>query len=54
MLANKKNELIKTYKINIDYLELRNSNNLKTSNNIKNSRIFIAYYINKVRLIDNF
>ena len=54
LLANKKNELIKTYKINIDYLELRNSSNLKISNNIKNSKIFIAYYINKVRLIDNF
>ena len=39
--------------INIDYLELRNINNLKISNTNKNSRLFIAYYLNNVRLIDN-
>ena len=41
------------YKIKIDYLELRNENNLKISSTKKNSRLFIAYYINNVRLIDN-
>ena len=49
----KKNELKKKYNIKIDYLELRNKNNLKLTNKIKNAKIFIAYYINKVRLIDN-
>ena len=34
--------------------ELRNIKNLKLTNKIKNAKIFIAYYINKVRLIDNF
>ena len=50
----KKNELKKNYDIKIDYLELRNTKNLKLTDKIKNAKIFIAYYINKVRLIDNF
>ncbi len=53
-LNSKKLELIKKYKIKIEYFELRDDSNLKLSNKIKNSKIFIAYYINKVRLIDNF
>tara|TARA_B100001093_G_scaffold494795_1_gene538596 strand:+ start:37 stop:852 length:816 start_codon:yes stop_codon:yes gene_type:complete len=48
-----KKELIKKYKIKIDYLELRNKKNLQLSNTIHNSRLFIAYYLNNVRLIDN-
>ncbi len=40
-------------KIRIDYLELRNEKNLKISNSLNKSKLFIAYYINKVRLIDN-
>jgi len=50
----KKSELKKSYDIKIDYLELRNIKNLKLTDKIKNAKIFIAYYINKVRLIDNF
>ena len=49
----KKNELKKKYDFKIDYLELRNIKNLRLTNKIKNAKIFIAYYINKVRLIDN-
>ncbi len=41
------------YKIKIDYLELRNKKNLKVSKKTNNSRLFIAYYLNNVRLIDN-
>ena len=48
-----KKELKNNYKIKIDYLELRNINNLKISSTKKNSRLFIAYYLNNVRLIDN-
>jgi pantoate--beta-alanine ligase len=48
-----KKELKNNYKIKIDYFELRNINNLKISSNTKNSRLFIAYYLNNVRLIDN-
>ena len=44
---------MKKYKIKIEYLELRNVINLKKSNTIKNSKLFIAYYINEIRLIDN-
>ncbi len=46
-------ELKNNYKIKIDYLELRNINNLKISSTKKNSRLFIAYYLNNIRLIDN-
>ena len=48
-----KSNLENNYKIKIDYLELRNVNNLKISSTKKNSRLFIAYYLNNVRLIDN-
>ena len=50
----KKNELEKFYGINIEYLEVRNEKNLQPSKKIKNSRIFLAYYLNDIRLIDNF
>ncbi len=54
LLNIKKNELNKLYNIDIEYLELRNMINLKKTNKIKYSKLFIAYYLNKVRLIDNF
>ena len=54
LIFMKKKELQKKYNIKIDYLELRNTKNLKFINKIKNARIFVAYFINKVRLIDNF
>ena len=50
----KKKELKKLYKISIDYLELRNKFNLNISNKLKNSKLFFAYYLDDVRLIDNF
>ena len=52
-LAVQKRLLEESYKIKIDYLELRNKDNLKSSKKIRKSRLFIAYYLNKVRLIDN-
>ena len=54
LIFMKKNELKKKYDIKIDYLELRNTKNLRLTNKIKNAKIFIAYYIGQVRLIDNF
>ncbi len=54
LIFKKKNELINLFNIRFDYIELRNIFNLRTSNKVKNSKLFIAYYINKVRLIDNF
>ena len=40
--------------INIEYLEVRNKFNLSKKYNRSNFKIFVAYYINNVRLIDNF
>ena len=37
-----------------DYLEIRNKFDLSKKFNKHNYKIFIAFYINKVRLIDNF
>ena len=53
-LDNNKMTLSKKYNVNIEYLELRNRKNLKETNNIKFSNLFIAYYLKKIRLIDNF
>ena len=52
-LLIKKKELEKKFNVKIDYLEVRNEKNL-TALIKKKNRLFIAYYINKVRLIDNF
>ncbi len=54
LMTVKKKELKKKYNIKIDYLESRSIKNLKLTNKIKGAKIFIAYYINNVRLIDNF
>ena len=40
--------------IKIEYLELRNKNDLSTNFNKKNLKLFVSFYIKKVRLIDNF
>jgi len=53
-LFEEKKKLQKTFKIKIDYLELRNTKNLLISTNSIGSKIFISYYLNEIRLIDNF
>ena len=45
--------LTEKYQIKIEYLDLRNLKNLMNSNTLNNSRIFIGYYIENIRLIDN-
>ena len=52
-INQKKKELSQKYKVKIEYLELRNKMNLVKSNNINNSNLFFAYYLNNIRLIDN-
>tara|TARA_B100001057_G_scaffold456664_1_gene504258 strand:- start:9 stop:824 length:816 start_codon:yes stop_codon:yes gene_type:complete len=52
-LKTVKSDLEKKLNIIIEYLELRDVNNLKLSNDFNKSRLFIAYYLNGVRLIDN-
>ena len=49
-----KEDLIKKYNIKIEYLECRSITNLNTNITTSSFKLFIAYYINKVRLIDNF
>ena len=50
-----KNSLINSGIKNIDYIEIRNNNNLNLieNNDKSNARLFIAVYINDTRLIDN-
>ena len=49
-----KKKLINEFNIQIEYLECRNLINLSTNLNKKKFKLFIAYYLNSVRLIDNF
>ena len=53
-LINVKDNLINLGVTKIDYIELYNSNTLKRPKNKREKfRIFIAFYLNKTRLIDN-
>jgi len=54
IINKKKKELEKLFKIKIEYLELRNIQNFNKTNQNKNSKLFIAYNLGKIRLIDNF
>ena len=49
-----KKELIKKFNIKIDYIECRNLINLSLNINRKPFKLFVAYYLNHVRFIDNF
>ncbi len=53
-LSKLKKNLENKYKIKIDYLEFRDEKKLKLNNFKSKYRLFVAYYINGVRLIDNF
>jgi pantoate--beta-alanine ligase len=56
IIENKKRELLANGFEKIDYLEIRNEDNLKLNMNLFSSqkrRIFIAVYLEGVRLIDN-
>ena len=48
-----KNKIINK-NVKLEYLEIRNKLNLSKKINKKNFKIFIAYYINGIRLIDNY
>ena len=54
IILNFKKELLKDLDIKIEYLECRNIHNLSTNIMNKRFKLFVAYYINNVRLIDNF
>ena len=49
-----KNELSKIKINKIDYLEIRDENNLEITNNYGQARLFVAVFIDNIRIIDNF
>ena len=53
-LSKYKDELANKFKIKIEYLEFRDEKKLQLNNFKSKYRLFIAYHINGVRLIDNF
>ena len=54
LAKTEKKKLIIKFNIKIEYLECRNLINLSTSLHNKPFRLFVSYYLNKVRLVDNF
>ena len=53
-LHNYKLKLDKKYNIKVDYLEFRDEKNLKLNNFNNKYRLFVAYEIDNIRLIDNY
>ena len=54
ILENLKEELIKTNIKKIDYLEIRDEINLLPTVENQKARLFVAFYIDDIRIIDNF
>ena len=54
IMKDTKIDLVKKFNIKIEYLEARNIDNLNTNIINKKFKIFVAYYIKNIRLIDNF
>ena len=53
LIKKTKLSLQKKYKIKIEYLEARSEKNLQLNIKNKKFKLFIAYYLKKIRLIDN-
>jgi len=53
-LDNFKKQILENSINKIDYIEIRNENNLEITNVSYESRLFIALYIGEIRIIDNF
>ena len=49
-----KKDLVKNFKIKIEYLECRNIVNLSSNIHHKTFKLFVAFYLEEIRLIDNF
>jgi pantoate--beta-alanine ligase len=54
LIKKTKIDLITKFKIKIEYLECRNLINLNTNLKNKPFKLFVAYHLKGVRLIDNF
>ena len=53
-LDNFKKQILENSINKIDYIEIRNENNLDITNVSSKARLFIALYIGEIRIIDNF
>ena len=49
-----KKDLVKKFNVKLEYLECRNIINLSTNIQKRSFKLFVAFYLNNVRLIDNF
>jgi pantoate--beta-alanine ligase len=49
-----KKNLVEKFNVKIEYLECRNKINLSTNIQKRSFKLFVAFYLNNVRLIDNF
>ena len=49
-----KKDLKEKFDIKVEYLECRNLINLSTNLHNKPFKLFVSYYLNNVRIIDNF
>ena len=54
LIFDLKKELFKNFDLRIEYLECRNTRNLSTNILNKPFKLFVAYYIDSIRLVDNF
>ena len=54
LIKDASHNLIKKFNIKIEYLECRNLINLSKKIKKHNFKLFVAYYLNGIRLIDNF
>ena len=54
LIKETKKSLIKKYSIKVEYIEFRNLINLNTNLYKKPFKLFVSYYLNNVRMIDNF
>ena len=54
LIQKTKENLIKKFNIRIEYMECRNLINLTTNLKNKPFKLFVAYYLKNIRLIDNF
>tara|TARA_Y100000389_G_scaffold13109_1_gene11717 strand:+ start:448 stop:1263 length:816 start_codon:yes stop_codon:yes gene_type:complete len=52
-LLETKNNMQKKFKVKIEYLELRNEKTLNVTKKFRGSKLFVAYYLKNIRLIDN-
>ena len=54
LIQKTKENITRKFNVKIEYLECRNLINLNTNLNKKPFKLFVAYYLNNLRLIDNF